>query len=266
MLIYNFSGLTIRQTLSYLAIMNKLILISNDDGIHSEGIKALARALKRVGDVIVVAPDREQSAASHSLTLHRPLRAEKLNPAAYAVDGTPTDCINIAVNGILKKRPDLIVSGINKGGNLGDDVTYSGTISAAMEGTLLGIPSIAISLVSRDNFDFKPAAKFTARLARFILKNKLPKDTLLNVNVPEASNIKGYRITRQGKRVYGDAVVEKVDPRGKKYYWIGGNILRWEGGEDTDFKAITDNFISITPVHLDLTNYASFKELHNWKL
>jgi len=135
-----------------------------------------------------------------------------------------------------------------------------------MEGTLLGIPSIAISLVSRDNFDFKPAAKFAARLARFIFKNKLPKDTLLNVNVPEGSDIKGYRITRQGKRVYGDAVVEKVDPRGKKYYWIGGDILRWEGGEDTDFKAITDNFISITPVHLDLTNYASFKELHNWKL
>ena len=249
--------------------MKKTILVSNDDGIHSEGIKALARALKRVGEVFIVAPDRERSAASHSLTLHKPLRVEKIGPNAYAINGTPTDCINLAVNGILKKRPDLVVSGINKGGNLGDDVTYSGTVSAAMEGTLLGIPSFAISLVSisRENFDFKNAARFAARLARFILKNRLPKDTLLNINVPDVDEIKGYRITKQGKRLYGDAIVEKVDPRGKKYYWIGGDILKWEGGgEDTDFKAITSNFISITPVHLDMTNYASFKELHKWKI
>ena len=248
--------------------MKKTILISNDDGIHSEGIKTLAKALKRVGEVFIVAPDRERSAASHSLTLHKPLRVEKIGPNAYAINGTPTDCINLAVNGILKKRPDLVVSGINKGGNLGDDVTYSGTVSAAMEGTLLGIPSFAISLVSisRENFDFKNAARFAARLARFILKNRLPKDTLLNINVPDVDEIKGYRITKQGKRLYGDAIVEKVDPRGKKYYWIGGDILKWEGGEDTDFKAITSNFISITPVHLDMTNYASFKELHKWKI
>lgn len=246
--------------------MKKIILVSNDDGIHSEGIKALARALKRVGDVLLVAPDRERSAASHSLTLHRPLRVERHGANVYAVDGTPTDCINIAVNGILKKKPDLVVSGINKGGNLGDDVTYSGTVSAAMEGTLLGIPSIAISLVSRDDFDFKPAARFAAKLARFVLKKGLPKDTLLNVNVPEGSDIKGYRVTKQGKRFYGDAVIEKVDPRGKKYYWIGGDVLRWEGGEDTDFEAVANKFISITPVHLDMTNYASFKELHDWKI
>ena len=248
--------------------MKKTILVSNDDGIHSEGIKTLARALKRVGEVFIVAPDRERSAASHSLTLHKPLRVEKIGPNAYAINGTPTDCINLAVNGILKKRPDLVVSGINKGGNLGDDVTYSGTVSAAMEGTLLSIPSFAISLVSisRENFDFKNAARFAARLARFILKNRLPKDTLLNINVPDVDEIKGYRITKQGKRLYGDAIVEKVDPLGKKYYWIGGDILKWEGGEDTDFKAITSNFISITPVHLDMTNYASFKELHKWKI
>ncbi|MBI3753044.1 MAG: 5'/3'-nucleotidase SurE [Deltaproteobacteria bacterium] len=246
--------------------LKKLILVSNDDGINSEGIKALARALKRVGDVFVAAPDREQSAVSHSLTLHRPLRVEQLAPAAYAVDGTPTDCINIAVNGILKKRPDLVVSGINKGGNMGDDVTYSGTVSAAIEGTLFGIPSFAVSLVSRENFDFTIAARFAARLARFILKNGLPKDTLLNVNVPEGNDIQGYRITKQGKRVYGDAVIEKVDPRGKKYYWIGGDMLRWEGGKDTDFEAIANNFISITPVHLDMTNHAALKELHKWKL
>ena len=246
--------------------MKKIILVSNDDGIHSEGIKALARALKRVGDVFVVAPDRERSAASHSLTLHRPLRVEKIGINSYAVDGTPTDCINIAVNGILKKRPDIVVSGINKGGNLGDDVTYSGTVSAAMEGTLLGIPSFAISLVSRENFYFNIAAKFAARLARHILKKGLPKDTLLNVNVPGSANVKGYKATKQGKRIYGDAIVEKVDPRGKKYYWIGGDMLRWEGGKDTDFEAIANNLISITPIHLDMTNYVSFKELHNWKL
>lgn len=245
--------------------MKKTILVSNDDGIASEGIKALARALKRVGEVLVVAPDREQSAVSHSLTLHRPLRIEQRASNAYAVDGTPTDCVNIAVNGILKKRPDLVVSGINKGGNLGDDVTYSGTVSVAMEGTLLGIPSIAISLVSRDNFNFNPAARFAARLAGFVLKKGLPKDTLLNVNVPEG-DMNGYRITKQGKRLYGDSVIEKIDPRGKKYYWIGGDVLRWEGGKDTDFKAVADGVISITPIHLDMTNHSAMKELDKWKI
>lgn len=246
--------------------MKKIILVSNDDGVHSEGIKLLAKALKKVGDVFVVAPDREKSAVSHSLTIHRPLRAEQIGSNVYAVDGTPTDCINIAINGILKKKPDLVVSGVNKGENLGDDITYSGTVSAAMEGTLLGIPSIAISLVSRSNFDFKNAVKFGFQLATFILKNGLPKDTLLNVNVPAVSNIKGYRITKQGKRLYGDAVVEKIDPRGKKYYWIGGNVLKWENGKDTDFEAVANQFISITPIHLDMTNHAALKELNTWKL
>ncbi|MBI5286361.1 MAG: 5'/3'-nucleotidase SurE [Deltaproteobacteria bacterium] len=244
------------------------MLISNDDGIHSEGLHTLARALKAIGDVFIVAPDRERSAASHSLTLHRPLRVEKVGHNMYAVDGTPTDCVNLAVNGILPSRPSLVVSGINKGGNLGDDVTYSGTVSASMEGTLLGIPSFAISLVSRDSFNFSPAARFAAKLARLIMRRGLPKDTLLSVNVPNVKEkeIKGVRITRQGKRIYGDAIVEKVDPRGKKYYWIGGDELRWESGKDTDFDAIANNYISITPVHLDMTNYLSFKELLQWKL
>lgn len=248
--------------------MKKVILISNDDGIQSEGLHALAKALKTLGEVFVVAPDREQSAAGHSLTLQRPLRVEKVGHNTYAVDGTPTDCINLAVNGIMPSRPNLIVSGINKGGNLGDDITYSGTVSAAMEGTLLGIPSLAISLVSRNDFNFKPAVRFAVKLARFILKKGLPKDTLLNVNVPNVreGELKGYRVTRQGKRIYGDVIVEKVDPRGKKYYWIGGDELRWEGGKDTDFDAIANNYISITPVHLDMTNYPSFKELLKWRL
>ncbi len=244
----------------------KVILISNDDGIRSEGIKSLAKALNRVGTVYVVAPDRERSAASHSLTLHRPLRVEEVGPRLFSVDGTPTDCVTLAVNGILPVRPDIVVSGINKGGNLGEDVSYSGTVSAAMEGTLLGIPSIAVSLVSRDNFDFRPAARFSAKLVRHIFKKGLPKDTLLNVNVPAVKNIKGYKITTQGKRFFSDAVVEKVDPRGKKYYWIGGDMERWEGGKDADFYAVGKGYISITPIHLDMTNYISINELQRWNI
>ncbi len=244
----------------------KVILISNDDGIRSEGIQELAKALKRVGDVYIVAPDRERSAASHSLTLHRPLRVEEVGPRMFAVDGTPTDCVTLAVNGILPVRPDIVVSGINKGGNLGEDVSYSGTVSAAMEGTLLGIPSVAISLVSREKFDFSRAANFAVRLVRHIFRKSLPKDTLLNVNVPAVKDIKGYRITTQGKRFFSDVVVEKVDPRGKKYYWIGGDMERWEGGRDADFYAVSKGYISITPIHLDMTNYLSMEELQRWNI
>lgn len=244
----------------------RLILVSNDDGIRSEGIQKLASALSRIGTVYVVAPDRERSAASHSLTLHRPLRVEQVGPRQYAVDGTPTDCVTLAVNGILPAKPDLVFSGINKGGNLGEDVTYSGTVSAAMEGTLLGIPSVAISLATKDAFDFRGAASFAARLARHIIKKGLPRDTLLNVNVPQVKTVKGHRITIQGKRFFTDVVVEKVDPRGKKYFWIGGGMQRWEGGAESDFHAVSKGYISITPVHLDMTNYSSIEELKHWKM
>jgi len=244
----------------------KLILISNDDGIRSEGLAKLASALRRVGTVYVVAPDRERSAASHSLTLHRPLRVHKVDAMSYAVDGTPTDCVTLAVNGILPARPDIVVSGINLGGNLGEDVSYSGTVSAAMEGTLLGIPSIAMSLAARDKFDFTAAAAFASRMVRHVFKTGLPKDTLINVNVPSGRNIKGYRITTLGKRFFSDVVVEKVDPRGKKYYWIGGDMVRWEGGKEADFQAIQDGYVSITPIHLDMTNYDTIKELRRWSI
>jgi len=241
-----------------------LILVSNDDGIHSEGLAALADAVRPLGEVVVVAPDRERSAVSHALTLHRPLRVVPHGPGRHAVDGTPTDCVNLAVNGILPRRPALVVSGINKGANLGDDVTYSGTVSAAMEGTLLGVPSIAISLVGRDEYCFDPAARCAARLARWVLERGLPSDTLLNVNVPPlpaGTDPRGLALTRMGRRRYGDAIVEKLDPRGRKYYWIGGEELTFVEEEGTDFHAISQGLISVTPIHLDLTNYKSFDAL-----
>ena len=239
--------------------------MSNDDGIHSEGLIALAQVLEDLGEVFVVAPDREQSAASHSLTLHRPLRIHEINSHWFSINGTPSDCIILGVNGILRDRkPDLIASGINKGANLGDDIIYSGTVSAAREGTLLGIPSFAISIVSRNDFHFETASNFAKSLSRYILENGLPPNTVLNVNVPNVAEkkIKSFEITRQGRRIYSDVVVEKVDPRGKKYYWIGGGEPGYDASQGgTDFKAVNDNRISITPLSLDLTSYANVDEL-----
>jgi 5'-nucleotidase len=241
-----------------------LILVSNDDGIHSAGLAALAEALAPLGDVVVVAPDREQSACSHALTLHRPLRIDEVQPGRFTVDGTPTDCVNLAINAILKQRPTLLVSGINRGANLGDDVTYSGTVSAAMEGTLLGISSIAMSLIGRATFDFAVAASFATKLARWVLEHGLPPDTLLNVNVPqefEGASPRAVVLTRMGRRRYGDAIVEKIDPRGRKYYWIGGEDVPFVAEEGTDFHAVHQGLISVTPIHLDLTNYRTLDVL-----
>jgi len=244
------------------------ILLSNDDGIASEGLAALREALAPLDELWVVAPDRDQSAVSHALTLQRPLRIEPAGLRTFTVDGTPTDCVNLAINGILPERPRLVVSGINRGANLGDDITYSGTVSAAMEGTLLGIPSIALSLVAVERFDFGPAAAFAHQLATVVLRDGVPTDTFLNVNVPDlpAGDIKGVAFTRQGKRRYSDAIVEKVDPRGKKYYWIGGGPMDFVDAEGTDFSAVYRGLISITPLHLDLTNYASIEPLTQLRL
>src|SRR5437763_11978312 len=241
-----------------------IILVSNDDGIHSEGIRALEEALAAVGEIYTVAPDREQNAVSHALTLHRPLRIEEIAPRRFAVNGTPTDCVNLAVKGFLPVRPQLVVSGINKGANLGDDITYSGTVSAAMEGTLLGLPAFAVSLLGRGDFRFEVAARFARRLAAWVLERGLPSDTLLNVNIPaplDGRPIRGFALTRMGRRRYGDAIIEKVDPRGKKYYWLRGDELAFEGAEGTDFHAVSHGLISLTPIHLDLTNYKSFDAL-----
>ena len=244
-----------------------LILVTNDDGVHSPGIALLSERLSEIGRVVVVAPDRERSAAGHSLTLHHPLRAEEIRPNVFSVDGTPTDCVTLGIQGLLERRPDLVVSGINRGGNLGDDITYSGTVAAALEATLMGVPAIAISLESRSFqvADFVPAADFAGSLSLKVFKEGLPADTFLNVNVP-AGSPQGVRLTKQGKRRYGDLVVEKIDPRGRKYYWIGVGELGFEDIEGTDFHAVHRGLISITPLHLDLTNYRSFETLSEWDL
>jgi 5'-nucleotidase len=245
-----------------------MILVSNDDGIHSDGLRALTDALSEIDRVVVVAPDRERSAASHSLTLDRPLRVDEIRPGWYAVDGTPTDCVNLAVNGILDERPRAVVSGINKGSNLGDDVTYSGTVSAAMEGILLGIPSLAVSLAARSDFRFDAAAAFARTLAAYVFAHGLPAETLLNVNVPPlpVEALRGFAVTRLGRRRYSDAIAENVDPRGRKVYWIGGGEIEMAAEEGTDFAAIADGKISITPIHLDLTNYRCLDALSRMEL
>jgi 5'-nucleotidase len=217
-----------------------------------------------VGEVFIVAPDREQSAASHALSLHRPLRVEEISETIYSVDGTPTDCVNLAVNGLLKdKKPDLVVSGINKGENLGDDITYSGTVSATMEGTLLGIPSIAVSLATKNNFYFETASYYALLITKYVLRKGLPEGTLLNVNIPNLpkEKVKGIKVTRQGKRVYGEAIVENIDPRGRKYYWIGGNELGFLDIENSDIIAVNNGYVSVTPIKLDLTDYAFLDRL-----
>ncbi|HYB97617.1 MAG TPA: 5'/3'-nucleotidase SurE [Candidatus Limnocylindrales bacterium] len=243
-----------------------MLLACNDDGIQSAGLLALVESLQQIDEVVVVAPDRERSAVSHALTLERPLRAEEIRPGWFAVDGTPTDCINLALNGLFRdRRPWLVVSGINRGANLGDDITYSGTVSAAMESVLLGIPAVAFSQVGRVTFQYAAAASFAAALVASLRGRPLPPDTLLNVNVPDSAPT-GYAITRQGKRRYGDAIVENVDPRGRKYYWIGGSELEFDDAPGTDFTAIRDGLISVTPLHLDLTNYDSIKALASLEL
>jgi 5'-nucleotidase len=240
-----------------------MILVTNDDGVYSPGIQTLAKRLRELDQVVIVAPDRERSAAGHSMTLHRPLLIEEIKESVYSVNGTPTDCVNIAVKGLLKEAPRLVVSGINKGPNLGDDVTYSGTVAGAIEGTLLGIPSFAISLAAREDFRFAEAAEVAFRTAVQIFEQGMPAGTLLNVNVPNLplSEIRGTLITRLGKRIYHQMTVERVDPRGKKYYWIGGGEPDWEREEGTDLDAVDRRMISITPLHLDLTDYSSFDKL-----
>lgn len=243
------------------------ILLTNDDGIGAKGLQTLKAAVSSLGgEVYVVAPDRDQSATSHSLTLSQPLRINELEDKIFSVQGTPTDCIMLAIRYLLKRKPDIIVSGINHGPNLGDDVSYSGTVAAAVEGTMLGVLSMAISLADWKPNDFGAAAKVATSLCRLILENGLPEDTYLNVNVPnvDPENISGVQITRLGKRIYRDAVERRTDEKGNAFFWIGGQKPSWEGGDETDFRAIEDKKISITPLHLDVTNFQAMKELSSW--
>ena len=236
------------------------ILVTNDDGIHSAGIIALADALATVGEVSVVAPAHEMSAASHSLTLTRPLRIDKIDDRHYSVDGTPTDCVTLAMNHLFRDElPDIVVSGINKGGNLGDDVTYSGTVAGALEASIYGLPGIAVSLVQRTGFDFAPAGEFAAQLARRVLGDGLPRGTLLNVNIPPGP-IRGVRVTRQGSKIIRPSVIEGTDPRQRKYYWIGEESLTWNEEAGTDYEALRHGLVSITPLRNDLTDYRALEE------
>ncbi len=244
-----------------------LILVTNDDGVHAPGIRALSQSLKEMGRVVIAAPDRERSAASHSLTLYHPLRIGTVSKDIYAIDGTPTDCIHLAIHVILKgEKPDLLVSGINRGANLGQNITYSGTVWAALEGNLMGIPSFAVSLVEYKNHDYRPAAEFSVKVARWIGEYGLPKDTVLNVNVPDdpEQDLDRYLITHQGWQRFNESVIEKEDPRGKSYFWIGGEQMPPEGGIDTDVGAVADGYISVTPLHADMTNYQALEAIRSW--
>ncbi len=246
----------------------RIILVTNDDGIGAEGLEALVQSLDDLGRVVVVAPEQEQSATSHSVTLDKPLRIKDYSPNRFGVSGTPTDCVLLAVHGILDVQPDILVSGINHGPNMGEDVTYSGTVAAAIEGYILGIPSIAISVASWQPASFEVAAAASRYLTGTMFERDVPRPILWNVNVPPipADQIQGIRITKLGSRIYNDIIIKKKDPRGKDYFWIGGGEPGWSTEENTDFAAVSAGYISLTPLRLDLTDYKSIVELKEWNL
>ncbi len=244
------------------------VLLTNDDGIQAPVLRHLKEALAPLGRVIIVAPDRDQSATSHALTLHRPFRIQQHEPDVYSVDGTPTDCVITSFYGLLDQAPDLVISGINLGPNMGEDVFYSGTVAAAIEGSLQGTPAIAASFATRTVPDFAEPARFIARLVGRLLTEGLPRRHLLNVNFPGRPwpELRGVKVTRLGSRVYHDTLVKKVDPRGRDYYWIGGEDPEWEPIEGTDFHAVHAGWISVTPLRLDLTADTALAELEAWRL
>lgn len=248
-----------------------VILVTNDDGIHSHGLHALATELETLGEVWIVAPDRERSAVSHSITMYQPLRVTRVREQVYTLDGTPADCVIFGVKGFLDERPELVVSGINRGPNLGDDVVYSGTVAGAHEGHLCGIPSLAVSLnVSRTEPTprFDSAAQCASVIAGQILERELPEGTFLNVNVPNQpfDDLEGFVVTRLGQRVYHDMVDKRIDPHGNEYFWIGGSPPSWVPGEGTDFHALEEGKVSITPLGQDFTQFHAIPELDRWQM
>ncbi|QZY56882.1 5'/3'-nucleotidase SurE [Crassaminicella profunda] len=249
------------------------ILITNDDGIFAEGIYKLACALDKIGEVYIVAPDRQRSATGHAITMHEPLRAEKIkffdkDFHAWAISGTPTDCVKLAIESLISEKIDIVFSGINKGPNLGTDVLYSGTVSAAIEGAILGYPAVAVSLADFKNVNYDVAAEFSCIVAEKILKNPLPPDTLLNVNIPncQKENIKGVNVTTLGARKYKNSFIERIDPRGQSYYWLGGEVIDAKNNEGSDIDSIKNNCITVTPIHFDLTKFDLIEQVDKWNM
>jgi 5'-nucleotidase len=244
------------------------VLVSNDDGVDAPGIRVLAQRLAAFGEVTIVAPDRDRSGASNSLTLDQPIRAIRQDDGHYRVFGTPTDCVHLALSGLLDREPDIVVSGINNSANLGDDVIYSGTVSAAMEGRFLGLPAIAVSLVTKDHKGehYDSAADAVLLLMRRLLIDPLPADTILNVNVPDRpwSEIRGLAVTRLGRRHRSAPCIEQLDPRGRPIYWIGPPGDVDDDGPGTDFNAVRDGYVSITPIHVDLTRFEALEKVSGW--
>jgi len=249
------------------------ILLTNDDGIYAPGIHALLPVLSQLGEVSIVAPDRERSATGHGITVHHPLRVEHYcipdsQVCAWMVNGTPADCVKIAIQALLPEKPDLVVSGINAGSNLGTDVLYSGTVSAAVEGAILGVPAVAVSLDQHVDPNFSYAAPLTKLIIERMLQNGLPPNTLLNINVPAGgeADIRGLAITKLGNRHYENSFERREDPRGKVYYWMCGNVVDAENDPDSDVSAIEKGYVSVSPVHFDLTSYQIMHMLENWQL
>ena len=244
------------------------VLVSNDDGVDAPGIHCLARRLAVVGEVIVVAPDRDRSGASNSLTLDQPIRVNRLEDGRYRVFGTPTDCVHLALAGLLDVEPDIVVSGINNSANLGDDVIYSGTVSAAMEGRFLGLPAIAVSLAAKDHKGqhYASAAQAALAIMERLLVDPLPADTILNVNVPDLPwvEVRGFEVTRLGNRHRAEPCIPQEDPRGRQWFWIGPAGPEQDAGPGTDFNAVRRGFISITPIHVDLTRYQALEQVASW--
>jgi 5'-nucleotidase len=251
--------------------MKPTILICNDDGIEAEGIKALTKEIRKFANVVVAAPHTQQSAVGHSITMANPIRMKEVmmfkDFYGYAIEGTPADSVKLAVHTLLKgKKIDLLISGINQGANTAINIIYSGTVSAATEGTILGIPSIAMSLTSYTYKDFSIASKFATKIAKAVLKNGLPKGTLLNVNVPAVKKVKGAVVTKQGKSSWDDTYEIRLDPGNRKYYWLTGRMHKIDKAIEYDVKAIDENYISVTPIHYDLTDYNMFDKVKSWKL